>query len=321
MRELMYLQAINEAFAEELQRDEKVFLMGEGVQTGTFGTTTGLVDRFGPERIIDTPISETAIAGAAVGASLMGYRPIADLMFSDFMYICADEIMLKAAQWRLMQGGTQQLPCVFVANIGGYRKLGNEHSHSPYSVMLHSPGLKVVVPSTPYDAKGLLKTAIRDNNPVVYLYHKGLLPVKGEVPEEDYTVPFGVADIRQEGTDVTVIATSFQLFWVESAAAMLADEISIEIIDPRTLEPLDIDTIMASVRKTGRVVIVDEDTERCGFAGELATQIMERGFYDLDAPIKRVCAKNYPIPGGIMEKFVLPQPEWVIQAIKDVMVD
>ena len=321
MREIMYLQAINEAFAEELERDEKVFLIGEGIQTGTFGTTTGLIDRFGPERIMDAPISETAIAGAAVGAALMGYRPVADLMFSDFMYICADEIMLKAAQWRTMQGGIQQLPCVFVANMGGYRNLGNEHSQSPYSIMLHSPGLKVVLPSNPYDAKGLLKTAIRDNNPVVFLYHKGLLGLVGEVPEEDYTVPFGVADVRKEGTDVTVIATSFQLVWVESAAEMLKEKISVEIIDPRTLEPLDIDTIMASVKKTSRVVIVDEDTERCGFAGELATQIMERGFYDLDAPIKRVCAKNYPIPGGIMEKFVLPQPEWVVQAIEDVMVD
>ena len=307
MRQLMYLQAINEAFAEELERDEKVFLIGEGIQTGTFGTTTGLVDRFGPERIMDSPLAETAIAGVAVGASLMGYRPIADLMFSDFMYVCADEVLLKAAQWRLMQGGTQKLPCVFVANMGGYRKLGNEHSQCPYSMMLHSPGLKVVIPSNPYDAKGLLKTAIRDDNPVAFLYHKGLLPMMGDVPEDDYTIPFGVADVKREGTDVTVIATSFQLFWAMAAAEQLESKIS--------------DTIMSSVAKTGRVVIVDEDTERCGFAGELATQIMEQGFYELDAPIKRVCAKNYPIPGGIMEKFVLPQPEWVLQAIEDVMVD
>ncbi|MBT4262845.1 MAG: hypothetical protein HN580_04915 [Deltaproteobacteria bacterium] len=321
MRQLMYLQAINEAFAEELERDEKVFLIGEGIQTGTFGTTTGLVDRFGPERIMDSPLAETAIAGVAVGASLMGYRPIADLMFSDFMYVCADEVLLKAAQWRLMQGGTQKLPCVFVANMGGYRKLGNEHSQCPYSMMLHSPGLKVVIPSNPYDAKGLLKTAIRDDNPVAFLYHKGLLPMMGDVPEDDYTIPFGVADVKREGTDVTVIATSFQLFWAMAAAEQLESKISVEVIDPRTLEPLDMDTIMTSVAKTGRVVIVDEDTERCGFAGELATQIMEQGFYELDAPIKRVCAKNYPIPGGIMEKFVLPQPEWVLQAIEDVMVD
>lgn len=220
-----------------------------------------------------------------------------------------------------MQGGTQKLPCVFVANMGGYRKLGNEHSQCPYSMMLHSPGLKVVIPSNPYDAKGLLKTAIRDDNPVAFLYHKGLLPMMGDVPEDDYTIPFGVADVKREGTDVTVIATSFQLFWAMAAAEQLESKISVEVIDPRTLEPLDMDTIMTSVAKTGRVVIVDEDTERCGFAGELATQIMEQGFYELDAPIKRVCAKNYPIPGGIMEKFVLPQPEWVLQAIEDVMVD
>jgi len=166
-----------------------------------------------------------------------------------------------------------------------------------------------------------LKTAIRDDNPVAFLYHKGLLPMMGDVPEDDYTIPFGVADVKREGTDVTVIATSFQLFWAMAAAEQLESKISVEVIDPRTLEPLDMDTIMTSVAKTGRVVIVDEDTERCGFAGELATQIMEQGFYELDAPIKRVCAKNYPIPGGIMEKFVLPQPEWVLQAIEDVMVD
>jgi len=317
MREIMYLQAINEALAEEIERDDKVFLVGEGVQIGTFGTTSGLVDKFGPERVMDTPISETAIAGIALGASMMGYRPVADLMFADFMYICADEILLKAAQWRLIQGGTQKLPCVFMANIGGYRQLGNEHSQCPYSLMLHSPGLKVVVPSNPYDAKGLLKTAIRDNNPVVFLFHKGLLGVQGEVPEEDYTVPFGVADIKREGSDVTVVATSFMVFWAMAAAEEMKDRVSVEVIDPRTLEPFDLESVIKSVRKTGRLLIVDEDTERCGFAGELTAQIVEHAFDDLDAPVKRVCAANYPIPGGVMEKFVLPQPEQIISAIEE----
>ncbi|MCP4754663.1 MAG: transketolase [Proteobacteria bacterium] len=321
MRQLLYLQAINEALAQELERDEKVFLIGEGIQTGTFGTTTGLVDRFGPEKIMDAPLAETAIAGVAVGASLMGYRPVADLMFADFIYCCADEVLLKAAQWRLLQGGTQKLPCVFMANIGGYRNLGNEHSHSPYAMVLHNPGLKLAVPSNPYDAKGLLKTAIRDNNPVVFFYHKGLLPMMEDVPEDDYTVPFGVADVKREGTDVTVVAVSFMVSWALAAAEALEDKISVEVIDPRTLEPLDLDTIMKSVAKTSRVVIIDEDTERCGFAGELAMKIMENGFDDLDGPIKRVCAKNYPIPGGIMEKYVLPQPEEIIKAIEDVMVE
>lgn len=317
MREIMYLQAINEALAEEIERDEKVFLVGEGVKIGTFGTTTGLFDKFGPERVMDTPIAETAIAGIALGASMMGYRPVADLMFADFMYICADEILLKAAQWRLIQGGTQKLPCVFMANIGGYRKLGNEHSQCPYSLMLHSPGLKVVVPANPYDAKGLLKTAIRDNNPVVFLFHKGLLGLQGEVPEEEYTVPFGVADIKRAGTDVTVVATSFMVFWAMAAAEELKDKISVEVIDPRTLEPFDLESVIKSVRKTGRLLIIDEDTERCGFAGELTAQIVEHAFDELDAPVKRICAANYPIPGGVMEKFVLPQPEQVIAAIEE----
>jgi pyruvate dehydrogenase E1 component beta subunit len=319
MRRIRYNQAINEALREEMARDERVLLLGEGVQTSTFGTLTGLVDQFGPDRVMDTPMAETAIAGMAVGASLMGYRPIADLMFVDFMYIAADEIMLKAAQWRMMQGGTQKLPCVFLANMGGYRKLGNEHSRCPYSLFLHHPGLKLVVPADAYDAKGLMKTAVRDNNPVVYLFHKGLLGVEGEVPEEEYTVPFGVANVRQEGTDVTVVATGLMVMFAMAAAAQLKDRYSVEVIDPRTLEPLDLDTILRSVRKTGRVVIVDEDTERCGFAGELGMQIMEHAFYDLDGPVKRVCAANYPIPAGPLENHVLPRPEKVVAAIEEVM--
>jgi len=314
----MYLQAINEALAQEMRRDEKVFMIGEGIQTGTFGTTNGLVDEFGPDRIMDAPLSETAIAGVAVGASLMGYRPVADLMFADFMYVCADEIFLKAAQWRLIQGGTQKLPCVFMANIGGYRQLGNEHSQCPFPLVLHSPGLKLAVPSNPYDAKGLLKAAIRDNNPVVYFFHKGLLGLKGPVPEDDYIVPFGQAEVKREGTDVTVVATSFMVFWAMAAAEVLKDRISIEVIDPRTLEPLDTETIFNSVRKTGRLVIVDEDKARCGFAGELGMQVMENLFDYLDAPVKRVCAANYPLPGGAMEKYVLPQPEQIMAAIEEV---
>lgn len=315
MRQVLYREAINEAFAEEMARDERVFVVGEGVQTSTFGTFTGLVERFGPDRVIDTPIAETAIAGLAIGASLMGYRPVADLMFADFMYICADEILLKAAQWRLLQGGTLTLPCVFFANIGGYRKLANEHSGCRYSGFLHHPGLKVVVPSTPYDAKGLLKTAIRDNNPVVYLFHKGLLGLQGQIPDEEYTVPLGAADIKREGKDVTVVAVGLMVHMVLEVAKRLDGKVSVEVIDPRTLEPLDLKTILNSVSKTRRLVIVDEDTERCGFAAELGQQIMEHAFDELDAPVKRVCAANYPIPGGMFEQFVLPNPEKIAQAI------
>ncbi len=318
MREIQYNQAINEAFADEMARDETVFIIGEGVQTSTFGHMTGLIDQFGPERMMDTPISETAIAGAAVGAAMEGFRPIADLMFADFFFVAADEVLMKAPSWRFLHGGEQQLPLVFISNMGGYRMLGNEHSQCPYSVMLHFPGIKVVTPSTPYDAKGLMKTAIRDNNPVFYLFHKGLLGLTGDVPEEDYAIPFGKADIKREGSDVTVLAISYMTHLALEAAEEIKGEFSVEIIDPRTLEPFDLETVIKSVKKTSRLVIVDEDTERCGFAGEIATQIMENAFFELDAPIKRVCAKNYPIPANIIERHVLPQKEQIIEAIREV---
>ncbi|MBU2647928.1 MAG: transketolase C-terminal domain-containing protein [bacterium] len=320
MREIQYNQAINEAYFEEMASDESVFIIGEGVQTSTFGTMTGLVDAYGPDRVIDTPISETAIAGAALGASMLGFRPIADLMFADFMFIAADEVLLESAQWHLLHGGKTSLPLVFVANMGGYRMLGNGHSQCPYSPMLHSPGLKVVTPSTPYDAKGLLKTAIRDNNPVFYLFHKGLLGLKGDVPEGDYAIPFGEAKIRREGSDVTVLAISLMNHMALEAAEDLKNEFSVEVIDPRTLEPFDLETVITSLKKTGRLVIVDEDTERCGFAGELTAQIVEHAFFELDAPIKRVCAKNYPIPANIIERHVLPQKEEIIAAIREICV-
>jgi len=319
MREIKYLDAIKEALAEEMSRDEKVFLVGEGVQTGTFGTTTDLVDRFGPERVMDTPLAETAVAGIAVGAAMAGYRPVADLMFADFLYCCADEVLLKAAQWRLMHGGTLQVPCVFLAAVGGYRRLGNEHSHSPFAMVLNNPGLKLAVPATPYDAKGLLKTAVRDNNPVCYFFHKGLLGQTGPVPEEDYTVPFGQAEVRRAGSDVTVVAFSLMQQMALEVAQELDGAVSVEVIDPRTLEPLDLEAILKSVSKTGRLLIVDEDTERCGFAAELTTQVVEHAFDDLDAPVKRVCAANFPIPGGAMEQYVLPNREQIKSAIMELV--
>ena len=320
MREIMYMEALNEAIAEEMRRDETVFVLGEGVQGGAFLVTgMGLVQTFGPDRVMDTPLSETAIAGAAVGAAMAGYRPIADLMFADFMYICGDEVFNKAAKWRFVHGGKMKLPLVFFAAIGGYGSYGSEHSQCPESIVLHNPGLKLVLPSTPYDGKGLLKTAIRDDNPVVFLFHKQLLGSMGEVPEEEYTIPFGVADIKREGKDVTVVATSYQVKLALDVAKELEGRISVEVIDPRTLEPLDIDTILNSVKKTGRVVIVDEDTKRCGVTCEIAMQIMEKGFDLLDAPIQRVAAANYPIPAGPMEKCVLPQPSDIVAAIEKVM--
>ena len=319
MPELYYGQAINQAISEEMERDEKVFVIGEDVQTGTFGITRKLVQKFGPERIIDTPISETAIAGAAVGAAMTGYRPIADLYFADFMYVAGDEIFNKAAKWRFSHGGSRDLAMVIMAAMGGYTKNGPEHSQSPEAYFMHTPGLKVVVPSTPYDAKGLMKTAIRDNNPVIFLFHKTLLGLKGEVPEEEYIIPFGKADIKQEGTDITIVATSKMVHLVQGVADEMKDKVSIEIIDPRTLEPLDIGTIIESVKKTGRVIVVDEDTSRCGVAAEIGFQVMEQAFDYLDAPVQRVATKNYPIPGGYLEDAVLPQPQDIVNAIETAM--
>ena len=319
MKQMTYMQALREAFVEEMQRDETVFLIGESVQAGSYDITSGIVRQFGADRVMDTPIAEAGIAGAAVGAATAGYRPIADMMFADFMLIAGDEIFLKAAQWRFLHGGKVNVPVVFFAAVGGGEALANEHSQVPSAYFLHSAGLKVVLPSTPYDAKGLMKTAIRDDNPVIFLWHKMLMVDKGEVPEEEYTIPFGVADIKREGGDVTVVANSYMVKQSLQVAQELEGQISVEVIDPRTLEPLDLDTILKSLEKTGHLVIVDEDTKRCGFAGELAAQVIEKGFDLLDAPIKRVCAKNLPIPGGYLEPYVLPQPEWIKRAIQEVI--
>jgi pyruvate dehydrogenase E1 component beta subunit len=268
---------------------------------------------------MDTPLSEGVIAGATIGAALAGYRPVADFSTGDFLYCAAAEVPAKAAQWHLIHGGKVNVPCVFLAGIGGYSRVGPEHSQCPETLILQRPGIKLVLPSTPYDAKGLMKTAIRDNNPVVYFFHKRLMAVEGEVPEEEYLIPFGQADIKREGTDVTVVATSYMVKLVMDAAKTLEDRISVEVIDPRCLEPLDMETILQSVHKTGRVVIVDEDTERCGPAAEIGMQIMEKAFDYLDAPIKRVCAANYPIAGGYMEELCLPQPRQIVEAIETMM--
>jgi len=316
MKKIRYIQAINEALEEEMRGDETVFIMGEDVQAGTFGATTGLVQKFGPERVMDTPLSEMVIAGAALGASMGGYRPIADMMFADFLWSCADEVFLKAANWRFTHGGKIDMPVVFFAASGGYTGCGPDHSQSLSSVVMHMAGLKLVLPSTPYDAKGLLKTAIRDNNPVVYFYHKLLGAEVGEVPEEEYTIPFGLADIKKSGEDVTIVATSFMAKLALDVANKLEGKVSIEVIDPRTLEPLDIDTIVNSVKKTGRVVIVDEDAKRCSVTTEIGMQIMERAFDSLDASIQRVGAAEMPIAGGYMEQHCLPQPKDIAAAVE-----
>jgi pyruvate/2-oxoglutarate/acetoin dehydrogenase E1 component len=316
MRELTYVRAIQEALAEEMRRDDKVFLMGESVRGGNFEHTVGLVQEFGPDRVLDTPICETALSGAGVGAALAGYRPVVELMFADFMYIAADEIFLKAAQWRFMHGGQTTMPVVFMMAAGGGLMLANEHSRIPSGLVLHHPGLKLAVPSNPCDAKGLLKTAIRDNNPVVYFWHKALMGMKGAVPEEEYSIPFGKAAVAREGSDVTVVAVSAMVNLALQVAQAMEAQVSVEVVDPRTLEPLDLETILKSLEKTNRLVIVDEDTERCGFAAELGFQVMEQGFDLLDTPIRRVCAANVPIAGGLMEQHVLPGAARLTAAIE-----
>lgn len=322
MRQITFREAINEALTEEMARDETIFMIGECVSAEPFQTHKGLFERFGKERMRDTAISETAIAGAAVGAALDGYRPIAYMQFCDFFYISGDEILHKAAKWRFVHGGNQKVPLVFLALAGGYIHTGPEHSQCTESFILHTPGLKLAFPSNPYDAKGLLKTAIRDDNPVVFLEHKLLLPTAGDVPEGEYTVPFGVADVKRPGKDVTLVATGYMVKMALEVADQLQRDrgISVEVIDPRTLEPLDLETIIASVKKTKRVVIVDEDTLRCGVGAEIGMQIMENAFDYLDAPVRRVGAANLPIPGGwYLEQYVLPQLKDIADAVFAVM--
>jgi pyruvate/2-oxoglutarate/acetoin dehydrogenase E1 component len=318
-RQIPLVLAINEAFSEEMARNDKIFIIGEDVQAGVFGASRGLVQKFGKDRVMDTPLAETVIAGAAVGASMAGYHPVADFMFADFMWCAADEIFLKAAKWHFIHGGKVNLPVVLFANVGGGARLGPEHSQCPESVVMHTPGLKLVFPSCSADAKGLLKTALRDPNPVVYFYHKRMLGLMGEVPDGEYTIPFGKADVKKEGKDVTVVAIGLMVQHALSVAKELEGKISVEVVDPRTLEPLDIETIISSVKKTGRVVIADEDTKRCGVTAEIGMQIIENAFDSLDAPIQRVAAANYPLAGAYMEEFVLPKPSDIKTAIEAVV--
>lgn len=316
MREITYRQAINEALHEEMARDETVFIMGEDVCRDNWDTHQGLVDRFGMERVRDTTISETAIIGAAVGAAIAGYRPIADIMHADFLFCATDETLNQAATHRFSNGGFAKVPMVIKTAMGGYSGGGPMHSQCPEGFLWHRPGLKIALPSTPYDAKGLLKAAIRDNNPVVYLFHKQLLNMKGVVPEDDYIVPLGTADIKRQGEHVTIVATAYMVTMALVVANYLETKgISIEVVDLRTLEPLDIDTIINSVKKTRRVVIVDEDVLRCGVTAELGMQIMEKAFDSLASPIQRVAAANLPIPAGYLEHYVLPQPQDIANAV------
>jgi len=323
MREIKYVDAINEALRQEMERDERVFIMGEDIGPfgGIFKVTKGLWEQFGDERVIDTPISEAGFVGAAVGAAATGMRPVAELMFMDFITIAMDQLVNQAAKMRYMFGGKARVPMVLRANMGAGRSSAAQHSQSLQAWAAHAPGLKVVMPSDPYDAKGLLISAIRDDNPVVYLEHKFLYPIKGQVSEELYTVPIGKAAVKKEGKDATIVATSMMVYKGLKAAEKLSKEgIDVEVVDVRTLAPLDRETIANSVKKTGRAVVSDEGSISYGAGAELATAIMEEAFDYLDAPVKRVCAPDVPIPfSPALEKFVCPSEEQLIAAVKEVL--
>jgi pyruvate dehydrogenase E1 component beta subunit len=314
-------QAMNEALREEMNQDGSVYAVGLGLSTAGSGATAGLIDEFGPLRVRSAPNCEAAIAGSAVGAALAGMRPVVELHLADFAFNALDEILSKAGKWRYTHGanGGMSLPIVFLQGIGGYVGGASEHSQAPLALYMHAPGLKIVAPTTPADAKYLLKEAIRDDNPVVFFVHKLLSNTKGPVPETGDEVPgFGVAETRREGDDVTVVATSYMVtLSLQAAEEQEQHGVSVEVIDPRTLEPLDIDTIVESVGKTGRLVIVDEDTARCGVGAEIGLQVVERAFRALRAPIERVANPNLPVPySPPLEQAVLPSVTSIQEAIQ-----
>ncbi len=325
MKEITYKDAVREAMVEEMRRDEEIIFLGEdiGVYGGAFGVSVGMVEEFGEERVRDTPISEAAIAGCAVGAAATGLRPIMEIMFSDFITIAMDAIVNQAAKMRYMFGGKAQVPMVVRTPGGSGTGAAAQHSQSLEAWMCHVPGLKVVAPSTPADAKGLLKAAIRDNNPVIFYENKLLYKTKGLVPEEDYIIELGKADIKREGSDVTVITYGRMLERCQAAAEALEKEnIDVEIVDLRTLYPMDKETIIKSVCKTGRVLIVHEAAKTGGLGGEISATIAESEAFDyLDAPIKRLAGKDVPIPyNPELEKAVVPRTDEIEDAIRSLII-
>jgi acetoin:2,6-dichlorophenolindophenol oxidoreductase subunit beta len=323
MRELTYAQAVREALTEEMTRDPNIILMGEdiGLYGGVFKVTEGLMAKFGPERVRETPISEAGFVGAAVGMAMTGKRPVPELMFMDFVWVASDQIFNQAAKMRYMSGGRVKVPMVIRTQQGGGRGNGAQHSQSLETIFTHIPGMKVVLPSTPYDAKGLLKTALREDNPVIFIEHKLLYNTKGPVPEGEYTIPFGVADVKREGTDVTLVSLSrTTLFALEAAEEASQDGISVEVIDLRTTVPLDLEAILKSVRKTGRLVIAHESHRRLGIGAEIAALVQEQAFDYLDAPVARVGAMDIPIPASKpLEDVVLPGKSHILEAIRAIV--
>lgn len=322
MREITYLEAVREALWQEMERDERVFIIGEdvGVYGGAFGVTRGMVEHFGQDRVIDTPISEYGIAGAITGAALTRMLPVGEIMFMDFTTFAMEQLVNQAAKMRFMFGGTIEIPFVLRTPAGSGTGAAAQHSQSLENWFVHVPGLKVVMPSAPYDAKGLLLASIRDRNPIIFVEHKLLYKTNGPVPEEQYTIPLSSAEVKREGRDVTIVATSIMVKRSLEAAEQLAREnIEVEVVDPRTLKPLDEETIIRSVSKTGRVLIVHEACKTGGYGGELAAVIAGSEAFDyLDAPVTRLAGRDIPIPyNRTLEYHTVPQVETIVEASRD----
>ncbi len=324
MRKITYRDALREALLEEMQRDKTVFLLGEDIGRywqGAFKVTKGLAEKFGEERVLDTPISESAIIGTAVGAAITGMRPVAEIMFGDLVTLAMDQIANQAAKIHYMFGGQSRVPLVIRTPFGGGVNIAAHHSQSLEAWFMHVPGLLVAVPSMPSDAKGLLKAAIRNDNPVVFCEHKLLYPIEGLVPEGEYTLPFGAAEVKREGQDVTIVATMFMVHEaLKAAEALEKDGLSVEVVDPRTLVPLDKKVLIDSVRKTGRLVVVSEDCKTAGVTAEIAALVAEEAIDYLDAPIKRLATPDAPIPfSPPLEKHLIPDEKSIIQTVKKIV--
>ncbi|MFH1931492.1 MAG: alpha-ketoacid dehydrogenase subunit beta [Pseudomonadota bacterium] len=322
MREIRFAEAVREALAEEMRRDERVFTYGEDVELGyAFTVTKGLIDEFGPERVFDTPICESTIIGLGIGAAMMGFRPVPEIMFGDLIFLAMDMICNVAAKQRYMSGGQLTVPMVIRTPGGRWTGFAAQHSQTIDAFFIHVPGLKVVVPSSPYDAKGLLKTAIRDDNPVMFIEQKLIYPMIGPVPEEEYLIPFGQANVHREGKDLTIIGIgSMVKDCLEAADILVKEGVEATVIDPRTLVPLDEETILNSVARTHRVVIVEEGTKRGGVGAEIAALISERILDELDAPIQRVAALDSPVPCSlVLESHILPDTNKVVQLAKNML--
>jgi len=319
-RIITYGEALNEAHRQEMARDPNVVVFGENVSSSWRVATKGLKEEFGRERVRDAPITETAFIGMGVGAAIMGLRPVVELMLIDFGLVAMDQILNQMAKTHYMTGGAVRVPMTLRALYGAGTSSGATHSESLYSLFAHMPGIKVAVPSNPHDAKGLLVTGIRDDDPVLFMEHRLLYRMEGPVPEESYTVPFGVANTIREGSDVTVVATGLMVGKATEAADELAPDVDVEVIDPRTIVPLDEEAILNSVEKTGRLVVVDEDYERCGFSAEVAAIVAEKGFQNLRSPILRVASPNVPLPyNPKLEAELLPNKEKIVRAIKQLV--